>query len=165
VQGREHLLNHRFALPHLICAHRFLAPTLPPFFAVVLDFFLKSSTKDLSTASSPSFRRARSMTSSVAICVLPACFAKDSRSLATVSEKVRGCTKAELCPNQVIRSLQGEEKGLQLESTLDIPMWAQVSSVSAPINCWVALQFDLRDSSSMICPMEYQRADLSRCTE
>jgi hypothetical protein len=43
-----------------------------------------------------------------------------------------------------------------------IPICVYTSSVNAPMNCGVALRSEVRHSSSMYWPIEYQRADLRR---
>lgn len=99
-------------------------------------------------------------------------FAKASRSCDTFSSTAPIRTSAYGC---IYEESEGGDAGKNCieglgqggegrwEEVGQIPICAQASSVSAPMNCGVAFTPSLSVSSSTILPMEYQRADLRRC--
>jgi len=119
--------------------HCLLLPLAVAAFSLSINSFIISC--------NASFRLVSSNTSSVVTVERPACFAKFSRSWATVSA-IQSAISA-----VPIRRFGG----------CHIPVCAQTISVKAPMNCAVAFTPRRRDSASTILPMENHKAALRRC--
>lgn len=138
--------------------------------SVILHLFLVGlllpipclSTKFLKTASSPSLRRARSMTSSTDIVLRPACLSGRQRmlNLQAVRAYFEKLSRSWLTFSR-LWSMSFIKPQIYF-CEFAVPICAHTISVNAPMNCGVALTPSLSVSSSTILPIENQRAALSR---